>query len=121
MIHCIWRKQCSPAPLSARLDRRPGERVGKGVILIETAAKPPDAQRAGGIIDDARGIAKLILNSSSRLALRECHLSHNRLDTSMAWSIVVAAATARDEADYNTFYSLRDTPPAHQWDASCMR
>ena len=30
-------------------DRRPGERVGIGVVLLEAIPKPPDAQRVGGI------------------------------------------------------------------------
>ena len=114
MIQCVLRKQCLPAPLPAGLNRRPGERVWRGVILIETTAQSPDAQRAGGIIDDSTGIVTLITNASSRSPLRECHLSHNRLDTSAVWYIVHAAGSVQDAEGYDTFYSLRDTPPAHQ-------
>ena len=38
-----------PRVIQRGLDRSPGERVGRGVILVETTAKPPVAQRAGGI------------------------------------------------------------------------
>ena len=46
-----WRKRCPPATDPDPPDGRHGERVGRGVDLIETTAKPPVAQRAGGIPD----------------------------------------------------------------------
>ena len=48
-IHMVWRKRCSPAPFPKSPVRRPGERVGRGIALSETTARPPVAQRAGGI------------------------------------------------------------------------
>ena len=48
-IHMVWRKRCSPAPFPKSPVRRPGERVGRGIALSGTTARPPVAQRAGGI------------------------------------------------------------------------
>ena len=48
-IHGVWRKRCSPAPLRSPPDLRPGERVGRWIILLGTTSIPPVAQRAGGI------------------------------------------------------------------------
>ena len=45
-------KRCSAVGDPSGLDQRPGERVGRGVILLGTTSKPPVAQRAGGIFVD---------------------------------------------------------------------
>ena len=49
VICIIWWKRCSPATDPGGPDRRPGGRLGRGVISIQTTFKPPVAQRAGGI------------------------------------------------------------------------
>ena len=41
-------------------DRRPGERVGRGVILIELPLNHLVAQRAGGIADKMEELEKLL-------------------------------------------------------------
>ena len=48
-IHRIWRKRFSAAGDPRGSDQGPGERVGRGVLLLGTTPKPPVPQRAGGI------------------------------------------------------------------------
>ena len=45
----LWRKRCSPATDPKGSDQGPGERVGRGVILLELLLNHLLAQRAGGI------------------------------------------------------------------------